>query len=66
MKPSQWDDYASDEELELEEELPHSVETEVNCPMVNMIAALKDNDEWLPWREQMKKNARITGKVIHY
>ena len=66
MKPLQWDDYTSDEELELEEELPHSVETEVNCPMVNMMAALKDNDEWLPWREQIKKNARITGKVIHY
>ena len=66
MKPSWWDDYVSDKELELEGELPHSVETEVNHPMVNMMAALKDDDEWLPWREQMKKDARITGKIVHY
>ena len=48
MKPSRWDDYASEEELELGEELPRSVETEVNHPMVNMMATLKDDDEWLP------------------
>jgi hypothetical protein len=47
MKPLRWDDYVLDEELELEEELPYSVETEVNCPMVNMMAVLKDDDEWL-------------------
>ena len=66
IKPSQWDDYASEEELELGEELSHSVETEVNHPMVNMMATLKDDDEWLPWREQMKKDAKITGKIVHY
>ena len=34
--------------------------------MVNMMATLKDDDEWLPWREQMKKDAKITGKIVHY
>ena len=66
MKPSRLDDFVSDGELELEDDLPYGGEIEVNNPMVNMMVDLGDNDEWLPWREQMKKDARITGKIVHH
>ena len=66
MKISQLDDFASDGELEMEDELPDEGMIKVNDPMVNMMVDLGDDGEWLPWREQMKKDARITGKIISY
>jgi hypothetical protein len=62
MKPSRLDDFASDGELELEDELPDGEPREASHSMVNMMVDLGDDDEWLPWREQMKKDARIKGK----
>jgi len=64
MKPSQGDDGASDGELELEDDLPYGGAIEVSRPMVKMMAALGDNDKWLPWSEQKKKDARITGEIV--
>ena len=66
MKPSRLDDFALDGELELEDDLPCGGASEANDPMVNMMADLGDDDEWLPWREQMKKDARIKGKNVHH
>ena len=65
MKPLQGDDSASNGELEVEDNLPYRGTIEVSYPIVKMIAALGDNDEWLPWGEQKKKNTRITGEIIH-
>ena len=64
IKPLQGDDGASNGELEVEDNLPYRGVIEVSCPMVKMMATLDDNDEWLPWGEQQKKNTRITGKII--
>ncbi len=66
MKPSWLDDFASDGELELEDELPYGGASEVNDSMVNMMVDLGNNDKWLPWREQMKKHTRIKGKNVHH
>ena len=64
MKPSRLDDFASDGELELEDELPYGGTIKENDPMVNIMADLGDNGEWLPWNEWVKKDARITGKIV--
>ena len=64
MKPSQGDDGASDKELELEDDLPYGGMIEVSHPMVKMMATLGDDDKWLPWSEQKKKDARITGEIV--
>jgi len=66
MKPSQLDDFASDGELELEDKLLFEGAIKEDNPMVKMMANLGDDGEWLPWREQMKKDARIIGKIVHY
>jgi len=65
MKPSWLDDFASDRELELEDKHPYrgTIEKE-NNPMVRMMTDLGNNGKWLSWREQIKKDARITGKVV--
>jgi len=60
------DDFASDRELELEDKLLFEGTIEEDDPMVKMMANLGDDGEWLPWREQMKKDARIIGKIVHY
>jgi len=67
MKPSQLDDFASDGELEMEDKLPYGgmIDKE-NDPMVRLMADLGNDGKWLPWREQMKRDARITGKGVHY
>jgi len=65
MKPLQGDDGTSNGELELEDNLPYGGAIEVSHPMVKMMAALGDNDKWLPWSEQKKKDTRITGEIIH-
>jgi len=67
MKPSQLDDFASDGELEMEDKLPYggAIDKE-NNPMVRLMADLGDDGKWLPWREQIKRDARITGKGICY
>ena len=33
--------------------------------MIEMIAKLDDNDEWLPWNEQRMKDSKIQGEIIH-
>jgi len=66
MKPLRLDDFVSDGELELEDELLFEGAIEEDDPMVKMMANLGDDGEWLPWREQMKKDARIIGKIVHY
>jgi hypothetical protein len=48
MKPLWLDDFALDEKLKMEDELPYGGEVEVNDPMVNMMANLGDNGKWLP------------------
>ena len=70
MKPSQGDDGTSDGELELEDDLPYGGAIEVSRPMVKMMAALGNNDEWLPWNEPMNLEPinlddKQTSKVIH-
>ena len=64
MKQLQFDDGASDRELELEDDLPYEGAIEVNQPMMEMIAKLDDDDEWLPWNEQRMKDAKIQGEII--
>ena len=64
MKPSQFDDGASDGELKLEDNLPYGGAIEVNRPMMEMIAKLDDNNEWLPWNEQRMKDTKIQGEII--
>jgi len=66
MKPSRLDDFVSDGELELEDELLFEGAIEEDDPMVKMMANLGNDGKWLPWREQMKKDARIIGKIVHY
>jgi len=68
MKPSRWDDCASDGELELEDDLPYGGAI-VNRRMTDMMANLGDNDEWLPWNEPMNLELinlddKQTSKVI--
>jgi len=65
MKPSWLDDFASDRELELEGKDLYGGTIKENNPMVKMMADLGNESEWLPWREQRKMAARITGKVVH-
>ena len=66
-KPSWLDDFASDGELEMEDELPYrGAIDKKNNPMVRLIADLGDDSKWLPWKEQMKRDARITGKGVCY
>jgi len=66
MKPLWLDDFALDRELELEDKLLFEGTIEEDDPMVKMMANLGDDGKWLPWREQMKKDARIIGKIVHY
>ena len=56
----------SDGELKLEDKLPYGGRIKMQDPMVDMVVDLGDNDEWLPWREQAKKDARIIGNIISY
>ena len=62
MKPSELDDCTSDGELELEDNLLYRGVIEVNDPMLDMMFNLRDDNEWLPLREQIKVDARIKGK----
>jgi hypothetical protein len=48
MKPSQLDDFASDGELKMEDELPYGGIIKESDPMVNMMADLGDDGKWLP------------------
>jgi hypothetical protein len=66
MKPLQLDDFASDGELEIEDKLPYGGIIKESDRMVNMMADLGNDSEWLPWNEQVKKDARITGKIVHF
>ena len=52
MKPSRWHGYGSEDEVNLEDELPYGAAIEVNSAMVNLMWELSDEDprdgEWLP------------------
>ena len=52
MKPSRQDGCASDDEVNLEDELPYGAKKEVNIEMINLMWDLDDEDpndkDWLP------------------
>jgi hypothetical protein len=67
LKPSEVDGQASDDEVEIEGDLPYGGDKEVNSMMVDMMVELGDCDEhdkeWLPEKERKKLDARKKGNV---
>ena len=68
MKPTHLDGCASDDEVDLEDDLPYGADIEVNGPMVNFMLEHGDEDlddlDWLPPRERAKLEQRITKGMI--
>jgi hypothetical protein len=67
MKPSRQDGHASDDELDLEDDLPYGADIEVNGTMVDLMCELGDNDprdvDWLPPKERQKLEQRVKGMI---
>ena len=65
LKPSAVDDWASDADIELEDDLPPGGDKKVSTSMVNMMVNLEEHEdgEWLPPRVQKKIKTRKTGII---
>ena len=67
LKPSPFDDCASDADVEMEGDLPYGADIEISGIMVDMMADLDDSDardlDWLPPKEQRKLGIRKTGMI---
>jgi len=65
LKPLVVDDWASDADIELKDDLPPGGDKKVSTSMVNMMVDLEEYEggEWLPPRVRKKIKARKTGII---